>query len=366
VESAVNLAWAYSNKRQSAYATASPNADIDQSHPFIGADMGEHTPNSSDNAEHFGKGHEFATRNEILSWDTMFRRQFHATTKIVGWALAFHTGSVSTTNLGGSPAAYSHEFEYQDPNGSGYYGSGRQQPAVSIIERVATDLVRKFPSMTVKAVELAGADNDWITLTVEMQGSGAMSELVPSSYTFPDSTTTDDTAGGEGRGLLRNAALTFEHGVSGALNDESCDIKNWRWRSEMQYFEQEGYCPGSGYLTSGDPTSGQIRNKLEFSRRAVLAEFTIKAARSATWFDRLRSNTRLVADITVEGPTISGANRHSITLTMPEMIYRAVAIGADGDLITYAVNGVIMYNQTLGNPWTATVVNRTSAYLVSS
>ena len=105
MESAVQLNWAYSNKRQSAYATELDPADVDQSHPFVGADFGEHTPNMSDNTALYGKGHEFPTRNEILSWSSSFRRQFQASSKILGWAFAFHLGDVTTTNLGGAPAA---------------------------------------------------------------------------------------------------------------------------------------------------------------------------------------------------------------------------------------------------------------------
>lgn len=147
-ESTVQLQWAFSMKRQSSYATANPDVDIDKSHPMTAADFGEHVPNMSDNANMFGKGHEFATRNEILSWDTRFRRSFQATTRMVGWAFAFHAGSVTTSSLGGSPEAYQHIIEYQDPIGVGYYGSGRQQPVTTVVEQSHAGLIRRFPSMS--------------------------------------------------------------------------------------------------------------------------------------------------------------------------------------------------------------------------
>lgn len=361
-QSIVGIAWAYPLKRQSAYATANPNADITQSHPFLGADMFEHTPNVSTNAEHLGKGHEFATRKEILSWDAQGRRQFHCTTKIAGWGFAFHLGDVTTTNPAGS--AYQHVMEYQDPNGAGYYGSGRQQPVFTVIERVTSNLVRKFRSMQIRAVELTGALNDWAILTLELQGSGYMERIAPTGYTFPDST--DPVYGGEGVGLLRNASLTFQGGVSGSLADMSCSIQSYRFRSEMQYFDAQGYCPGSGYLTSGDPTSGQIRNKLEFARRAVMLEFVVEAGTDNTIFAQLEANTLLQAILTLEGATITGAYDHLLEINVPSLKYATIPITADGDLITFAVATQVMYNQNEANPFTIRVINTTSGYLASS
>lgn len=363
-ESTVQLQWAYSNKRQSSYATANPDVDINQSHPFEGADFADHTPNMSDNAALFGKGHEFATRNELLSWDVRFRRSFFATTKVLGWAFAFHTGTDTPTSLGGAPTAYSHVFEYQDPVGTGYYGSGRQQPVTTVVERVTSGLARKFPSCVVSAIEVTGSLNDWLRLAVEMIGSGKKVTLSPSDFTFPD--TNDPATGGEGT-LLRNAGLTFQEGPSGALVDISCQVRSYRFRSEMAYFENEGYCPGSGYNVDGDATSGQIRNKLEFSRRAVVLEFVVMAdSTNHTFFDRLTSGSEVSALLTVEGAIISGANAHSWILSIPRMKYRAVQVGSDGDLVIWQMQTVVFYDTGIANPWTATVINDVAAYLVSS
>ena len=355
-ESVVNIRWAYPTKRQAAYGTPNTPADIDQSHPFLGADMGQHTPNMSDNAAHFGKGHEFATRNEILSWDSLFSRQFHATTKIVGWAMAFHTGSVSTSSLGGGN--YEHAFEYQDPLGVGYYGSARQQPVFTVMEQVGSNLARRWPSMALRALELTGQRNDWVMLTTELQGSGMMTRIAPSDFAWPDPT--DAATGGEGV-LLRNASLLFEHGPSGALVDMSCDIRSFRFRSEFAYFDTDGYCPGSGYLVSGDPASGQIRNKLEFARRAVVLEFVADLTTDNNPFTRLEGNVLMSARITVVGST----SPHEFVIWVPQIKLRAVPIGTDGDRITLSISTVVQYDNTEANPWTATVVNSTPSYLTT-
>lgn len=359
-QSTVGIQWAYSNKRQSAYATATPNVDLDQSHPFEGADIGEHVPNMSDNAAMFGKGHEFATRNQPLSWDSMFRRTFHCTSKIAGWAFAFHLGDVTSSSLGGSPTAYRHVMKYQDPDGTGYYGSGRQQAVTTIMEQLSSGVVRRFPSMQVKAIEVSGQLNDWLRLGVELQGSGAMNRVEPvSGYTFPDQA---DTEGA----LLRFAGVLFEHGVSGSTADISCDVRSFRFRTEYQYFEADGYCPGSGYLISGNADSGQVRNKLEFARRAALLEFVVNLGTDDTLLDRLEQGTELSCVVTCDGATISGANPHRWKLNVPRLKYRAVPIGVDGDRITMQVQAVLFFDSTLANPFEVTVQNTTTAYLVSS
>lgn len=352
-ESTVQLQWAFSLKRQSAYATANPDVDITESHPMTAADLGEHTPNMSDNAQMFGKGHEFATRNAILSWDTRFRRGFQANTKMAGWAWAFHCGKIATTALGGSPVAYQHVIEYQDPTGSGFYGSGRQQPVTTVIEQAHSGLLRRFPSMLVRAVEMTGALNDWVQLIVELQGSGFMAKTP--AFSMPTAS--------EGA-LLRTGSLTFTDSVEG---DVSCDIRSFRIRSEFSYFENEGYCPGSGYNVSGDPTSGQIRNKLEFSRRAFMLEFQVAAnATNGQYITRLEQQTNVGAVLRLQGDLISGANHHSFEIDIPAMQYSAVPIAADGDLIVYNVTAMVFYDAALDNPFEITIVNVTPTYIVSS
>jgi hypothetical protein len=292
-----------------------------------------------------------------MSWDSMMKRTFTATTKILGWAFAFHLGSLSTTALGGSPSAYSHEMEYQDPFGSGYYGSGRQIPAFTVVERVTSGYYRRFPSMVVKAIELNGQIGDWVNMTVECQGSGMKTTLT--GFTFPSQ------ADSEGE-RLRFSSMTFDHGSVGAPADVSCDVRSIRFRTEYQMFEQDGYCPGSGYLTSGDPTSGQIRNKLEFGRRAVMLEFTVRADENTTLFTRLEAGTELEATMTFEGGLISGANRHTLMISVPKLKYRAVPIGTDGDLIVYNVQALVMYDDGIDNPFTVTVDSDETGYLVAS
>jgi len=354
-ESTVQLQWAFPIKRQSSYETANPDGDITQSHPMTAADFGEHTPNMSDNSAMFGKGHEFATRNAILSWDTRFRRSFQATTHMTAWAWAFHTGKLTSTVLGGSPAAYQHVMEYQDPIGVGYYGSGRQQPVMTVIEQTHAGYIRRFPSMLVRAVEMSGSLNDWVMLMAELQGSGKMADTPV--FTFPTAT--------EGA-LLRFGSLQLTDSVEG---DISCDIRSFRIRSEFAYFENEGYCPGSGYNVSGDPTSGQIRNKLEFSRRAIIYEFQVVASPDTVYhIERLEDQDTVGAVLVLTGDLISGGNYHAVTINITQFNYRAAPIAADGDLVVYNIMAMVFWDPTpgLANPFEITVVNQNYGYLVSS
>lgn len=366
MESAVGIKWAYGTKRQSAYQTPLSNSDLTQSHPFEGVDIGDHIPNMSDNAALFGKGHEFATKLFLLSWDSRFRRATFLTTKLAGWAWAFHCGKVTTSPLNvGPPAAYSHVYEYQDPFGVGYYGSGRQLPVTTIMEQATSGLMRQFPSMLVSAVEMTGNLNDFCRIAIDLIGSGDMNRVTvggsPPAFTFPTG-----SAANEGE-RLRNTVLLFEHGASGAspLTDISCDIRSWRFRSEYALAEDDGYCPGSGYLTPGDPNSGQIRNKLEFLRRAVLIEWVLRASADNTVFTRLEGMTELAARLTLTGPEINPTDDHKIVLNIPKLKYRMVPIGADGDYLIFSVSTVIMYDDALANPFELTIQNDTASYLTT-
>lgn len=478
MESAVGLRWAYSNKRQVSYVAALANGDLDQSHPFEGVDIGDHVVNMADNAALYGKGHEFATREYLLSWDTRFRRASFLTTKLAGWGFAFHTGVDSVSPLDvGPPAAYRHVFEYMDPFGTGYYGSGRQLPVTTIAEQVTSNLVRKFPSMLVSAIELTGSLNDFCRIAMDLVGSGVMERVdavtaAATSATFSfgsgangvvtttvtatgtagnsftmkvelgtgnnvplsaalvgtaitvtlatDGTGANDpaantatlvaaaidalaqvtsVASGTGAGVitsifgpsaftggaaattqaitwptgaaaqegerLRNTAMLFEQGPTGLLVDTSCDIRSWRFRSEYSLADADGYCPGSGYLTPGNPLSGQVRNKLEFLRRAVLLEFVVRASRDNTLFTRLEGLVDLAAQITLTGADINTVDPHQVKIEIPTMNYRAIAIGADGDVITYSVSTVIRYDDGLANPYQVTVDNDIPTYLTT-
>jgi hypothetical protein len=363
MESTVGLRWAFSDKRQTAYATALANSALTLSHPFEGADFGEHTPNISDNAALFGKGHEFATNLYLLSWDTRFRRTCFLTSKIAGWGFAFHTGKVTTS---AAAPGYQHIFEYQDPYGAGYYGSGRQLPVTTIAEQATSGLIRKFPSMLVSAIELTGNMNDFCRCAIDLIGSGAMTRLTvggsPPAITWPTS-----PLGDEGE-RLRNTAMLFEHGPSGVspLSDLSCDIRSWRFRSEHALAEDDGYCPGSGYLTPGEPASGQIRNKLEFLRRAVMLEWVVRASSDNTVFTRLEGMVELSAQITLTGAQIGiGPADHTVIVNVPQLKYRAVPIGSDGDVVIFSISTAVMYDDTLANPYEVTVINDQATYLTT-
>ncbi|HET9562681.1 MAG TPA: hypothetical protein VFP01_11275 [Propionibacteriaceae bacterium] len=356
MESTVALQWAYPLKRQSAYATVQADGDLTQSHPFEGADFGEHTPNMVDNAALFGKGHEFATQLYLLSWDTRFRRTAFLTSKIAGWAFAFHTGKVTTT--GPVLTAYTHVYEYQDHTGSGYYGSGRQLPVFTVVEKATSGLIRQFPSMLIGSVELTGNLNDFCRIAMDLVGSGKMTRL--GSFTFPTGSIAEEGV------RLRNTSMTFEVGEESSLQDVSCDIRSWRFRSEYALAEEDGYCPGSGYLVDGDPASGQIRNRLEFLRRAVMLEWVVRASSSNTIFTQLEGLVDLSAQILLEGDEITPGVPHSVAINVPRLKYRAIPIGSDGDIVTYSVTTVVMYDDTLANPFELTVVNTDTGYLVSS
>ncbi len=84
-------------------------------------------------------------------------------------------------------------------------------------------------------------------------------------------------------------------------------------------------------------------------------------------FDRHEQSITLSANLTVTGEQIASSGfYHLMTINIPQLRYRSVAIGADGDQIIYSVTTMVMYDDVEVNPFTLRVQNQFSAYLVSS
>ena len=97
-----------------------------------------------------------------------------------------------------------------------------------------------------------------------------------------------------------------------------------------------------------------------------MLEFVVNAAHDSALHAALEASTPMEAVLEIEGATISGANSHKLTITVPKYKYRAAPIGADGDIMTYQVSTVIFYDATLANPFEVEVVNQTAEYLTEA
>ena len=100
----------------------------------------------------------------------------------------------------------------------------------------------------------------------------------------------------------------------------------------------------------------------------MVFEFVVKAPSTNNQiFDRHEQSVTLQARLTVTGEQIASSGfYHQLVINVPQLRYRSVPVGADGDQVIYSVTTIVMYDQTEANPWTAQVQNQFSSYLTSS
>ena len=100
----------------------------------------------------------------------------------------------------------------------------------------------------------------------------------------------------------------------------------------------------------------------------MVLEFVVQAPNTNNQiFVDLETATEVDVNLLVEGDEIASSGFfHSLEIDFPQLNYRAIPIGADGDLITYSIQAVIFYDQGIGNPFTLVVQNEFATYLASS
>src|SRR5689334_8053667 len=96
-------------KKQTDYATALIDADIDKIVVFNSPDITSHEAAKITDAEKLGKGHDFITEVQTESFTVNRKFDFDANTLNLPWSLGWILGSVATT--GSAAAGYSHVFK---------------------------------------------------------------------------------------------------------------------------------------------------------------------------------------------------------------------------------------------------------------
>mgnify|MGYP006175265481 CR=1 FL=1 len=118
-------------------------------------------------------------------------------------------------------------------------------------------------------------------------------------------------------------------------------------------------------LCAGSSDAGAAQDFTSAAICSVIAPSTSWAGSSVSIFDNLEQQIALAAQITLTGPTINGTDSHQVVINVPNLMYTAIPIGSDGDIITYSLSTVIFYDDTLANPWEVTVVNDQADYLTT-
>ncbi|MDA2916447.1 phage tail tube protein [Nitrospinae bacterium AH_259_B05_G02_I21] len=332
-----DVLWAFSTKKQTAYGTKLADVDLTLATPFKGPDAVVRTPTIETDAEQAGRGQEFQQSQEIERWDVRLARSFDMTSLVAAWVSAFGLGQVTTSqpDAGGNPTVYDHQCRFMT--------NTKELPVTSIVENPisGTTLKSLYRDMAIADFEMSGEINQRLQLAANLIGSGyreASTKTIPSV-----------TAGS----FLRMSGVTFQVGPTGSEVDVSSRIKGFTLGVNNNPMEDDGYFPGSGLY----------RGRLEYGqRREVELAFQLLVA-DAVERDHLEANDYLKAIITSVGAVISTTYKHTLTITVPRLAYRALPIGFEDGMALYSIEANVFHDSSSGYPLDITVRNNTAALL---
>jgi len=286
--------------------------------------------NTENDAEEYGKGHEFATQSFQTSWDVTGTLEKYLSAEIGAWAMAFGLGKV--VKSGTTP-----NFTYTCTPLVPANGDSAELPYFSFIEQIRPGagvvLDRMAVGCAVEGWTIAlgrGPGRANSKITVEFIGSGKYTE--PSGITVPAATV-------EKTLLSASLALTI-NGVDYVANKNIISLETG-WKNNLK--PDEGFYPGSGFQASGDATSGAIRGRLLFGNRQGTLRFVAGFENGSTELTKLKAQTTGTATITLTYDT-----NNSLAITWQKVAFSAAEVGETDGIVTVSVDCLPMWDATNG------------------
>jgi len=284
--------------------------------------------NTENDALEYGKGHEFAVQSFATAWETAGTLEKYLTAEFAAWAMAFGLGKV--VKSGTSP-----NFTYTctplipangDPDEPPYFSLVEQiRPgANAVLDRLMVGCA--VNSWTLQVSKGPGRDN--AKLSVEFLGSGKYVE--PSSITMPSPTVEK---------LIMSASLALSvHGTDYVASKRIVSLEAG-WNNNLM----RDYYPGSGFQSSGDPTSGAIAGRLLLGNRQATLRFVALFEAGAQELTRLRNQSTGTAVI-----SLSHNTNNSLELTFHKVAFASVEVGETDGFVTVAAECTPMWDDTNG------------------
>ena len=286
--------------------------------------------NTENDADEFGKGHEFPTQSFQTSWDAGSTLEKYLSAEIAAWAMAFSLGKV--VKSGTNP-----NFTYTCTPLFPANGDAAELPYFSFVEQI-----RPGAGIVLDRMAVGCAIEGWTIsigsgpgranskINIEFVGSGKLTE--PSGIVVPAATLEK---------LLPSASLALAiNGVNYVSNKNIVSLET-SWKNNI--LMDAGFFPGSGFQAPGDATSGAIRGRLEFGKRQGTLRFTARFENGSTELTKLKSQTTGTAVITL---TYDANN--SLQITWEKVSFATAEVGETDGIVTVAVECLPMYDSTNG------------------
>ena len=344
------IEWGYTPKKQVDYATELPDVDLTKGLFWLGPDIQDRDAKHDTDADEFGKGHPYTTKQRLLSWDNKVPRHFKGTAEAIGFITAFASGACVSTqpNLPGNPLVYSHAIT------PATFASTKDMVVTTIVEKLAGVRTRKVPSIAVADFTLSGEGVQYIDLQANLVGSGKQATFAGSMPTPVEGN------------FLWTVGLELEWSrYANPLAAISAQLKKWSFAWDNAPRLDDGYFPGSGFVTAGVPSSGAIRGRLERGTPKMTLSLTFRAEDDSVLTD-WEENVEMKARITATGEviTVGQPETYQMILDLYKFkIKKPQVVFVDG-VMCYQITTEVMYDSVAAKPWLLTVVNKDTGYML--
>lgn len=319
----------FGKQKQADIATANTAVQIWQLRK-LNAALANPKLNTENDAEEFGKGHEFPTQSFQTSWDVNGTLEKYLGAEIGAWAMAYGLGKV--VKSGTLPNLTYTCTPLMPANGDSaelpYFSFVEQiRPGAGVVvDRMAVGCVVEGWTITIGS----GPGRANSKITVEFVGSGKYTE--PSAITMPAATVEK---------LLPSASLSLSiNGVNYVSNKNIVSLETG-WKNNVRM--DAGFYPGSGFQNAGDATSGAIRGRLEFGNRQGTLRFTARFENGSTELTKLKNQTTGTAVLSL---TYDANN--SLEITWHKVSFSTAEVGETDGIVTVAVECLPMFDAANG------------------
>lgn len=300
--------------------------------------LAKFTPITKDN-DGFSTGSDFPTENYLTSWDVTVDHTLQVELDQVGRFLYMAMGAIATT----TPVAtvYQHVITPMPPF------TGRQLPLYSYVEKIGNGaLDQLFVGVGVERLTLRGTGTDRLEMEVSLRGIGKRTSPSAINFTGVSNHVTPAT---NLRYLLNSQGVLKVRDYSTLANEinysTGCRFRNWEITIENNLLADDGYCPGNpAFQTTGDTTSGQVRNELLFGKRAYTMQFVVRVDTASDEFAAIQSQKQLDILIEATGAQIVSGHNDRLAIHVPLAQYSAIDIGNENGIVTYQITPKILYD----------------------
>src|ERR1017187_1564506 len=319
----------FGKKKQADIVTASVAADMWR-FSKLNASLANPKLATENDADEYGKGHEFPTVTFKTAWDVGVTLEKYLGAEIGAWAVCFALGKVVKTGAG----PYVYTCTPLIPSA----GDAADLPYLSYVEQIRPGgggvVDRQAVGMAVESFQITGGSGPGRAnskISVELVGSGKM--IAPATgITMPAATAEK---------LLPSASLTLSiNGIDYVTNKNIVSLETG-WKNNIRM--DAGFFPGSGFQTAGDGSTGAIRGRLEFGNRVGNLKFVARFMNGSDEYTKLKAQTTGTAVV-----TLAYDANNSLQLTWQQVTYSVVEIAETDQILTVAVECLPMYHVTNG------------------